>query len=100
MTAHAQLLVYRFIAGIGSTTVITGTQIVVADVATRANRGRMMSTYQGFFHIVQHFIVDGIFASNGLCNFGKEVFFCFLQALIKTLLFFFTKDFVKQTHVT
>ena len=36
-------------AGIGSTTVITGTQIVVADVATPANRGRMMSTYQGFF---------------------------------------------------
>jgi multidrug resistance protein len=44
-----QLLIYRFIAGIGSTTVITGTQIVVADVATRENRGRMMSTYQGFF---------------------------------------------------
>ena len=44
-----QLLIYRFIAGIGSTTVITGTQIVVADVASRENRGRMMSTYQGFF---------------------------------------------------
>lgn len=48
-TDFTQLLVYRFIAGIGSTTVITGTQIVVADVATRENRGRMMSTYQGFF---------------------------------------------------
>src|SRR5918912_914445 len=44
-----QLLLFRFIAGIGSTTVITGTQIVVADVASRENRGRMMSTYQGFF---------------------------------------------------
>lgn len=44
-----QLLIFRFVAGIGSTTVITGTQIVVADVATRENRGRMMSTYQGFF---------------------------------------------------
>ena len=44
-----QLLVFRFIAGIGATTVITGTQIVVADVATRENRGRMMSAYQGFF---------------------------------------------------
>src|SRR5579863_3941030 len=43
------LLVFRFIAGIGSTAVITGTQIVVADLATRENRGRMMSTYQGFF---------------------------------------------------
>jgi DHA1 family multidrug resistance protein-like MFS transporter len=44
-----QLLIFRFVAGIGSTFVITGTQIVVADVATRENRGRMMSTYQGFF---------------------------------------------------
>ena len=44
-----QLLLFRFVAGIGSTTVITGTQIVVADVATPENRGRMMSTYQGFF---------------------------------------------------
>jgi MFS family permease len=48
-TDFTQLLLFRFIAGIGSTTVITGTQIVVADVATRENRGRMMSTYQGFF---------------------------------------------------
>lgn len=46
-----QLLIFRFIAGIGSTFVITGTQIVVADVATRENRGRMMSTYQGFFSL-------------------------------------------------
>src|SRR5439155_18445973 len=44
-----QLLIFRFISGIGATSVITGTQIVVADVATRENRGRMMSTYQGFF---------------------------------------------------
>ncbi|HZQ99199.1 MAG TPA: MFS transporter [Chloroflexota bacterium] len=44
-----QLLIFRFISGVGATTVITGTQIVVADVATRENRGRMMSTYQGFF---------------------------------------------------
>jgi MFS family permease len=44
-----RLLLYRFIAGIGSTAVITGTQIVVADVASRENRGRMMGTYQGFF---------------------------------------------------
>jgi DHA1 family multidrug resistance protein-like MFS transporter len=48
-TDFTQLLIFRFIAGIGSTAVITGTQIVVADVATRENRGRMMSTYQGFF---------------------------------------------------
>jgi len=44
-----QLLIFRFISGVGSTAVITGTQIVVADVATPENRGRLMSTYQGFF---------------------------------------------------
>ena len=46
----AQLLIFRFIAGIGSTTVITGTQIVVADVATRENRSHMVGrAAQGFF---------------------------------------------------
>lgn len=43
------LLVFRFISGVGSTTVITGTQVVVTDIATVENRGRMMSAYQGFF---------------------------------------------------
>jgi multidrug resistance protein len=47
--SFVQLLAFRFIQGIGATAVITGTQIVVADLATRENRGRMMSTYQGFF---------------------------------------------------
>ena len=31
-----QLLLFRFIAGVGSTAVITGTQIVVADIPTAA----------------------------------------------------------------
>ncbi|TAK25040.1 MAG: MFS transporter [Chloroflexota bacterium] len=44
-----QLLAYRFIGGIGAAIVITGVQTVVADIATRENRGRMMATYQGFF---------------------------------------------------
>jgi multidrug resistance protein len=47
--SFVQLLVFRFIAGAGSTAVITGTQIVVADVATAENRGRLMSTYSGVF---------------------------------------------------
>jgi multidrug resistance protein len=47
--SYLQLLLFRFISGIGSTAVITGTQIVVADLATPDNRGRMMSTYSGFF---------------------------------------------------
>lgn len=44
-----ELLVFRFVAGAGSAAVITGTQVVVADVAVRENRGRMMSIYSAFF---------------------------------------------------
>lgn len=44
-----QLLAYRLLAGLGAATVITGGQIMVGDLATPENRGRMMSTYQGFF---------------------------------------------------
>ncbi|CAN5552512.1 tetracycline resistance MFS efflux pump [soil metagenome] len=39
----------RFIAGAGAAMVITGTQIVVADLSVPANRGRLMSIYQGTF---------------------------------------------------
>lgn len=44
-----ELLAYRLLAGIGAATVITGGQIMVGDIATPANRGRMMSAYQGVF---------------------------------------------------
>ncbi|MBI3965691.1 MAG: MFS transporter [Chloroflexi bacterium] len=43
------LLVYRFIGGTGAAMVITGTQTILADISTPANRGRMMSAYQGTF---------------------------------------------------
>lgn len=46
-----QLLVFRLIAGIGAATVITSGQIMVGDLSTPENRGRMMSMYQGFFLI-------------------------------------------------
>ena len=44
-----QFLAGRFVAGAGAAMVITGTQIVVADISTRRNRGRMMAIYQGVF---------------------------------------------------
>lgn len=44
-----QLLAYRLLAGLGAATVITAGQIMVGDIATPENRGRMMSIYQGFF---------------------------------------------------
>ncbi len=42
-----QLLAYRFVAGAGSAMFMTGAMILVADISTPANRGRMMSLYQG-----------------------------------------------------
>jgi multidrug resistance protein len=42
-----QLLAYRFIAGAGSAMFMTGAMIVVTDIATPENRGRMLSIYQG-----------------------------------------------------
>ncbi|CAN5708076.1 tetracycline resistance MFS efflux pump [soil metagenome] len=44
-----EFLAGRFVAGAGAAMVITGTQIVVADISTRENRGRMMAVYQGVF---------------------------------------------------
>lgn len=42
-------LIGRFIAGGGAAMVITGSQIILADISTRQNRGRMMSIYTGTF---------------------------------------------------
>ncbi|HEY8449826.1 MAG TPA: MFS transporter [Bacillota bacterium] len=45
------LLVWRFVAGAGAAAVITMAQIILADLSTPANRGRVMSIYMGFFLI-------------------------------------------------
>ncbi len=45
----AQLIAFRFVAGIGAATVLTGAQVMLADISTRENRGRVMSIYQGAF---------------------------------------------------
>lgn len=42
-------LVARFIAGAGAAFVLTGGQIVLADIASPHNRGRVMAIYQGVF---------------------------------------------------
>ena len=43
------LLVFRFISGVGSAAFITGAVIYIGDISTPANRGRLMSVYQGSF---------------------------------------------------
>lgn len=42
-------IVARFVGGAGAAFVLTGGQIVLADIATPQNRGRLMSIYQGTF---------------------------------------------------
>lgn len=42
-------LIARFIAGAGAACVLTGGQIVLADIASPGNRGRVMAIYQGVF---------------------------------------------------
>ena len=39
----------RFVAGAGAALVLTAGQIVLADISTRATRGRMMAVYTGVF---------------------------------------------------
>ena len=47
--SYAIFLVARFINGAGAAIVLTGGQIVAADISTRENRGRVMAIYQGVF---------------------------------------------------
>ena len=45
-------LAARFIAGAGAAFVLTGGQIVVADISNNRNRGRVMALYQGVFLVM------------------------------------------------
>ena len=47
--SYAVFLFARFIAGAGAAAVLTGGQIVLADIASPMNRGRVMAIYQGVF---------------------------------------------------
>lgn len=47
--ALGPLLLYRFVAGIGTAAFITGAVIFIADVAPARNRGQLLSFYQGSF---------------------------------------------------
>jgi MFS transporter, DHA1 family, multidrug resistance protein len=46
---YEEFLVYRFVAGAGASMVVTSGQVILADISTPANRGRMMGVYQSMF---------------------------------------------------
>jgi MFS family permease len=48
-TTYEQFLLFRFIAGAGSSMVLTAGQVSLADLSTPANRGRIMGIYMGVF---------------------------------------------------
>jgi len=48
-TNYAMFLGARFIAGAGAALVMTAGQVVLADIASPHNRGRVMAIYQGVF---------------------------------------------------
>ncbi len=43
------LVFFRFIGGVGAATVLTGAQVVLADITTPQTRGRIMNIYQAVF---------------------------------------------------
>jgi MFS transporter, DHA1 family, multidrug resistance protein len=47
--SYALFIAGRFVAGAGAALVMIGGQIVLADISTPANRGRMMAIYMGVF---------------------------------------------------
>ncbi len=47
--SYEQFLAFRFISGVGAAMVVTLGQVSLADISTRANRGRTMAIYQGAF---------------------------------------------------
>lgn len=48
-SSYPEFIVARFVAGFGAGLVVTTGQVVLADISTPAERGRMISIYQGTF---------------------------------------------------
>ncbi len=73
-TTYEQFLVSRFIAGAGSSMVLTSGQVSLVDLASPANRGRVMGVYQGVFLFAVGFgpLPGGLLAEHILPQAGDE----------------------------
>ncbi|CAN5796061.1 MFS transporter [soil metagenome] len=95
-------LAARFVAGAGAACVLTAGQIVLADIASPYNRGRVMAIYQGVFLFS---VGAGAFPGGWLADrFGLATPFwanAALAAVVTVLAFMFvpeTRDLRKASH--
>ncbi len=90
---YGAFLVARFIAGAGAAFVLTAGQIVLADISTNQNRGRVMSIYQGVFLVS---VGAGAFPGGWLAeNISLASAFwvaTVLAGLVSTLAWFFVPE--------
>lgn len=80
-----EFIIARFVAGFGAGLIVTTGQIVLADISTPENRGRMLSLYQGTFIfavgigpfpgglLAEHFGLRAPFVASGIAALGAMV---------------------------
>lgn len=80
-----EFIIARFVAGFGAGLIVTTGQIVLADISTPENRGRMLSLYQGTFVfavgigpfpgglLAEHFGLRAPFVASGMAALGAMV---------------------------
>lgn len=91
--SYAIFLTGRFIAGAGAAGVLTGGQIVLADIAQPGNRGRVMAIYQGVFIVT---VGAGAWPGGWLAtNFGLAAPFwanALLASFVTAIAWFFVPE--------
>ena len=90
---YTVFLIGRFVAGAGAACVLTGGQIVLADISNNHNRGRVMALYQGVFLVT---VGAGAFPGGWLAeNVGLSAPFWVSAALagvVSVLAWFFVPE--------
>lgn len=99
---YGTFLIARFVAGAGAAFVLTAGQIVLADISTSANRGRVMAIYQGVFLVS---VGGGAFPGGWLAeNVSLASPFwvgAALAGLVSLLAWFFvpeTREYARRAH--